>query len=88
MGYNSMPYLNSHVTAVAEFTQNDDVYPWERKGGPKSGKEIDPETKYPYGNHVLYIHIYVYVYKLCAYIELRFNVDEYMIYNTLSLQFT
>ena len=59
MGYNSMPYLNSHVTAGEEFVQNDDIYPWERKEGWKREKEIDPETKYPYGNHVLNIDIYI-----------------------------
>ena len=57
MGYNSMPYLNSHVTAGEEFVQNDDIYPWERKEGWKREKEIDPETKYPYGTHVLYMYI-------------------------------
>ena len=49
IGYNSMPYLNSRVPAGEEGAQNDDMYPWERKDGPKP--EIDTETKYPYGNH-------------------------------------
>ena len=58
MGYNSMPYLNSHGTSdIVGVIQNDDLYPWERGEGWKKEKH-NPKTKYPYGNR------YIYSYKL------------------------
>ena len=51
MGYNSMPYLNSHVTDEKQ-TQNDDCFPWERGDGYEKEKH-NTATKYPYGNHFL-----------------------------------
>ena len=64
MGYNSMPYLNSHGTSDIEgVIQNDDLYPWERGDGWEKDRE-NPETKYPYGNH--FVHLFM---QTCIYMN-------------------
>ena len=72
MGYNSMPYLDSHVTSSAGegVTQNDEKFPWDKGEGWKEEKEISETTKYAYGNYfslcmherlrLLRIHVHVY----------------------------
>ena len=77
MGYNSMPYLNSNLKAGKEVIQNDDMYPWARKDGWRKEKEIDPETKYAYGNHFLCVYMYICV--TCVHINPLIIVEEYMI---------